>query len=88
MSAESEKEPMKFLRMKQVMELTGLSRTGVYLSVERGEFPQPIKLGCKAIAWVESEVNAWMKDRAENHRAPIRCAGTGRVVRQGNGQPC
>lgn len=66
--SQNDQEPLRFLRMKQVTQLTGLSRTGVYLSIQRGEFPQPIKLGSKSIAWLESEVQGWMCDRAANHR--------------------
>lgn len=66
---EAQEEPLRFLRMKDVMDLTGLSRTGIYMSIGRGEFPEPVKLGSKAIAFVESEVQSWMRDRADNHRA-------------------
>ena len=43
---------------------TGLSKTQCYRLIERGEFPAPIKLGARAVAWRESEVQAWIDSRA------------------------
>jgi prophage regulatory protein len=49
---------IKFLRLDQVRELTGLCRSAVY-GLE--DFPRPVKLGnSRATAWVESEVIEWM----------------------------
>lgn len=47
------------LRARQVQALTGLSRTNVY------EDPRlrPVRIGPRAVAWVESEVQEWLADR-------------------------
>lgn len=62
--------PLRFLRQKEVSRLTGMSRTALYQAMYRGEFPEFIKLNGKSVAWVESEIMAWMKDRMERFRGP------------------
>lgn len=53
----------RFLAPKLVAELTSLHRTTIYRKVEAGEFPAPVKLGERRIAFKESEVRAWMAGR-------------------------
>lgn len=50
----------KLIRIKDVMDRTGLARSTVYKYISLGQFPQPIKLGTRAVAWVEREVEAWI----------------------------
>ncbi|TXY47531.1 AlpA family transcriptional regulator [Vibrio mimicus] len=57
--------PMRFLKLKEVMEKTTLSRSAIYRKMNDGEFPQSVSLGERAIAWVESEVDEWMEKRLE-----------------------
>ncbi|EKO3990200.1 AlpA family transcriptional regulator [Vibrio fluvialis] len=52
--------PMRFLKLKEVMEKTALSRSAIYRKMSDGEFPQSVSLGDRAVAWVESEVDEWM----------------------------
>ena len=51
------------LRIAAVQAKTGLTRTRVYELVESGDFPQPIKIGKRAVAWIEREVEAWLQTR-------------------------
>ncbi|WP_417420716.1 helix-turn-helix transcriptional regulator [Halomonas sp.] len=53
---------MKLIRVKGVMERTGLARSTIYKYISLGQFPQPIKLGTRAVAWVESEIDTWIND--------------------------
>lgn len=53
----------RFLAPKRVAEMTSLHRTTIYRKVERGEFPAPVRLGERRIAFKESEVRAWMDAR-------------------------
>jgi tRNA(fMet)-specific endonuclease VapC len=46
------------LRLKSVMSRTGLSRSTIYDLMSRGEFPRPVKLTGKAVAWPESAIAA------------------------------
>ncbi len=61
---------MKLIRLKQVMECTGLARSTVYKFIAEGDFPKPVKLGVRVAAWVESEIRQWILDRIE-HRERV-----------------
>ena len=45
------------LRLPQVMAKSGLCRSAVYA---HPSFPKPVKIGGRATAWVESEIDAWI----------------------------
>lgn len=55
----------RFLRLPQVREITGRSRSRIY---DDPTFPKPIKLSIRESAWVESEVRAWMTRRYQQSR--------------------
>lgn len=57
------------LRRKQVEARTGLSRSTIYNGVKAGTFPKPIHLGAQSVGWVESEVDAWLRERITASRA-------------------
>ena len=50
----------RFLRLPEVQERTGFSRSFIYKSVKDETFPPPRKVGGRASVWLESEVNTWM----------------------------
>lgn len=52
-----------FERLPSVKGRTGLSRSGIYRRVASGDFPQPVKLGPKAVAWNSAEIDSWMAAR-------------------------
>ncbi len=52
-----------FLRMKQVKEVTGMSRSWIYEAIRRGEFPAPIPLGLRAVAWDSASIAKWQAER-------------------------
>ncbi len=51
------------LRLPEVRARTGLSRSAIYLQIQRGTFPAPLKIGQHASAWPEHEVSQWIADR-------------------------
>ena len=53
--------PMRFLKLKEVMQKTALSRSAIYRKMNDNNFPQSINLGDRAVAWVDSEVEDWME---------------------------
>ncbi|ELA4756524.1 AlpA family transcriptional regulator [Escherichia coli] len=53
----------RFLRLPEVMHLCGLSRSTIYELIRKGEFPPQVSLGGKNVAWLHSEVTAWMAGR-------------------------
>jgi prophage regulatory protein len=56
---------MRILRLRDVRAKTGLSQSQVYELIARSEFPLQLKLGPKAVGWVESEIDAWIKDKMD-----------------------
>ena len=50
----------KILRLPEVKERTGLSRSTIYLRMSKGNFPTAISLGDRAIGWLETEINDWI----------------------------
>lgn len=54
---------MKFLRLKEVMALTALSRSSIYKFMAEERFPQTLSLGDRAVAWLESEIDEWMEEK-------------------------
>lgn len=53
----------RFLRLNDVKNRTGLSRSTIYLNISRGTFPKPISLGMRCVGWLESEIDEWMDAR-------------------------
>ncbi len=51
------------LRLREVCQRTGISKSQVHRLVDRGDFPQPVKLSARAVAFVESEVETWLQAR-------------------------
>ena len=54
---------MKFLRIRQVMQLTGLSRMTIYRLERDGRFPKRRQLSQNSVAWLESEITDWAESR-------------------------
>jgi len=54
--------PDKILRMRTVLERSGLSRSTVYRKIEEGTFPPQVKLSEHCCGWRESELNRWIAD--------------------------
>jgi prophage regulatory protein len=57
-----------FLRLPQVMQCTGLSRSAIYAMVAAGDFPSPIRLGARAVGWTSTSLQSWMSERVNASR--------------------
>ena len=57
--------PERFIRAKEVTDITGISKSYVYQLTKEGRFPKSISPvpGGNTVAWVASEVEAWMQER-------------------------
>lgn len=55
--------PTVFLRMPSVMQMTGLGRSTIYRLMARQQFPCPVRLGVRAVAWRRSELDVWSQTR-------------------------
>ncbi len=53
----------KIIRLPQVIQETGLSRSTIYSLMSKGDFPQSISLGERAVGWLQEEVEQWREQR-------------------------
>ncbi|RUO17995.1 helix-turn-helix transcriptional regulator [Aliidiomarina haloalkalitolerans] len=55
----------RLIRLREVMELTSLSKSYIYQLSAQGKFPKRVNLvkGGSSVAWLESEVLAWIEER-------------------------
>ena len=57
------------LRLPMVMRITGLARSTIYKLISQNQFPVPIKLSKRAVAWLQSEIENWVPSRVRAHCA-------------------
>jgi prophage regulatory protein len=57
--------PARLIRLPEVSRLTSMSRSAIYRAEAQGTFPKRRRVGLRAVAWSESEVQAWLSSRAE-----------------------
>jgi prophage regulatory protein len=53
----------RFIRMPDLRQKVGLSKSQIYKLIQQEEFPEPVKLGRKVSVWVDSEVEEWMSSK-------------------------
>jgi len=53
----------KILKIKTVIEKTGLSRSSIYRLIAAGKFPTQVKLSERAAGFFEHDIEAWLKSR-------------------------
>lgn len=61
-------DPLRFERLPSVLARTGLTKSPLYKAVRLGEFPRPVKLNGRAVAWLSTEVDAWILERARERQ--------------------
>lgn len=66
---------VRFLRLPEVLARTGLSRSTIYVRLDQGRFPRPVSLGGRAVGWIESEVDEWIRERIDESRIGDQRAG-------------
>ncbi|WP_176470612.1 helix-turn-helix transcriptional regulator [Vibrio metoecus] len=59
---------IRLIRFREVLAMTGLSRSSMYRFIEENQFPAQVQLGGRAVAWVESEVQEWIQQRVTERR--------------------
>ncbi len=42
-----------------------MSRSSIYRLMQDGQFPRPVKVGCAAVRWRESNIAGWLESRPE-----------------------
>ena len=52
----------RLLRLPEVRQRVGLSRSEIYRRIRRNEFPKPVPLGPQTSAWDAGELERWITD--------------------------
>jgi prophage regulatory protein len=55
----------RLIRMKELPGIVGYKPWSIYRLIRAGEFPRPVKLGLRAVAWRESDINEWIATREQ-----------------------
>lgn len=53
----------KIIKRPEVEAITGLSRSTIYAKMQNGTFPRNIKLSERSVGWIESEIQAFLRNR-------------------------
>ena len=61
----------RLIRLSEVMNKTGFGKAWIYRLISQNRFPQPVKLGIRAIAFIESEIDEWIQLTIENSRKHV-----------------
>ena len=56
------------IRLPEVLKRTGFGKAWIYRLISEGRFPAPVKIGVRAVAFVESEVDEWIQSVIETSR--------------------
>lgn len=56
-------QPIRLLRLAQVIDMTGLGKTKIYELQAEGSFPMRVQITAHTVGWVEHEVQAWLANR-------------------------
>jgi prophage regulatory protein len=59
----SETTPETILRLREVLQRTGLSRSTLYNRISERQFPHQVSLGGRTVGWVREEVEDWVAER-------------------------
>lgn len=55
--------PAVLLTRPEVEARTRLSTSSIYAAMRAGTFPVPLRIGVRAVRWVESEIDDWLQNR-------------------------
>ncbi len=58
----------RILKLPEVLNRTADSRSGWYAKVSAGKAPKPIKLGERAVGWLEADVSAYIESLVSTSR--------------------
>jgi prophage regulatory protein len=56
----------KLIKLPEVINLTGKSRSSIYAAIRDGAFPAPKKIGARAVAWTTESIRNWQESCSES----------------------
>ncbi|MGR5165977.1 helix-turn-helix transcriptional regulator [Vibrio astriarenae] len=61
----------RLMRLREVIQVTGLSRSSIYCRINEGKFPPAVSLGERSVAWVEEEVQGWITSKIQQRNDAV-----------------
>ena len=61
---------IRLVRLPEVQKRVGLGRSTIYRRIGEGTFPKPKSLGGGLVAWLESDIDAWIDERIAHRAKP------------------
>lgn len=58
----------RLIRLPEVLHKTGYKKAWIYRLISENRFPKPIKLGSRAVAFIEAEIDQWISETISNSR--------------------
>jgi prophage regulatory protein len=58
----------RLIRVPEVLRRVGFSRTTMYELIKEGRFPDKVIIGARSVAFVESEIDAWIENTISDSR--------------------
>jgi len=55
----------RLMRIKNVIEMTGKSRSSIYADIASNKFPKPILIGARSVAWRLSSIERWIQNKID-----------------------
>ena len=62
-SSTTSTHPARQQRILRLPEVTGFGRSTIYALMANGEFPRSIRIGARAVGWLESDIDQWIETR-------------------------
>ncbi|MBR7631212.1 helix-turn-helix transcriptional regulator [Aeromonas enteropelogenes] len=63
-------QTLRFIRVGEAVKKTGLSKSSIYDLMAQDLFPKTVRLGARSVAFIESEIDAWMVERITTRNTP------------------
>lgn len=59
------------MRIKQVESAVGLKKSSIYAKLKESNFPIPVRLGTKSVAWKSNEIQEWIDTRPRANKEAV-----------------
>ena len=63
--ASSPRQLELFIRLPDVRQRVGMSKSQIYKLIAQDQFPKPVKVSRRISCWVAAEVDSWIKNKIE-----------------------
>ena len=61
----------RFVRRSELLKRLAVGNDKLEWMIDKGAFPEPIRMGTRTMVWLESEVQAFLARMAKDRRLPV-----------------